>query len=67
MSLKAQLLSLGWVDKGDVLVRYGNPRLGWKPADGTLIIGYHEWPEKVLTIGQLNEILLKSIENYENN
>lgn len=62
MSLKAQLLSLGWVDKGDVLVRYGNPRLGWKPADGTLIIGYHEWPEKVLTIGQLNEALL----SYEN-
>jgi hypothetical protein len=62
MSLKAQLLSLGWVYKGDVLVRYGNPRLGWKPADGTLIIGYPEWPEKVLTIGQLKEALL----SYEN-
>lgn len=59
MGLKDILLSLGWVDKGDVLVQYGTPRLGWKPADGTLIIGYHEWPEKVLTIGQLNEILCK--------
>ena len=66
MSLKEQLLSLGWVDKGDVLVRYSSPRLGWKPADGTLIIGYKEWPEKVLTIGQLDEALLKSIESYGN-
>lgn len=57
MSLKAQLLSLGWVDKGDVLVRYGNPRLGWKPANGTLIIVYHEWPEKVKDLETLNFIL----------
>ena len=62
MGLKDILLELGWVGKGDVLVQYGTPRLGWKPADGTLIIGYHEWPEKVLTIGQLNEALL----SYEN-
>ena len=50
------LLARGWVDKGDVLVRYSNPRLGWKP-DGTLIIGYHEYPKKVITIEQLNSIL----------
>lgn len=60
--MKEELLALGWVDKGDVLVRYSTPRLGWKPTDGTLIIGYFEWPEKVLTIGQLNEALL----SYEN-
>ena len=51
------LISLGWVDKGDVLVRYSNPRLGWKPADGTLIIGYHEWPEKVTSIEMLETIV----------
>ena len=58
-AMKEALLELGWVDKGDVLVRYGNPRIGWKPADGTLVIGYNEWPEKVLTIEQLNEALCK--------
>lgn len=58
--LKDRLLQLGWVDKGDVLVRYSNPRIGWKPADGTLIIGYQEWPEKVFTIEKLNEILCKT-------
>lgn len=41
-TMKSVLLKLGWVDKGDVLVRYSRPRLGWKPADGTLIVGYHE-------------------------
>lgn len=55
--MKEALLSLGWVDKGDVLVRYSKPRLGWKPGDGTLIIGYHEWPEKVTTIEKLKEII----------
>ena len=42
MKLKTQLLALGWTDKGDVLVRYSNPRIGWKVSDGTLIVGYHE-------------------------
>ena len=56
-SMKNELLSRGWVDKGDVLVRYSIPRIGWKPKDGTLIIGYREWPEKVNTIEQLDSIL----------
>ena len=55
--LKYDLLYLGWVDKGDVLVKYGNPRLGWKPSDGTLIIGYHEYKHKVHTIDDLNKAL----------
>ena len=50
------LINNGWIDKGDVLVRYSNPRLGWK-EDGTLIIGYHEWPEKIDTIEKLKEII----------
>ena len=40
--MKDKLISLGWVDKDDVLVRFSNPRLDWKPSDGTLIIGYRE-------------------------
>ena len=59
IKLKDQLLNLGWVDKGDVLVRYSNPRLGWKP-DGTLIIGYHEYPKKVYTMEELNEAINES-------
>lgn len=55
--MKDQLLNLGWVDKGDVLVRYSNPRLGWKPSDGTLIIGYHEYPKKVHTINELEKAM----------
>ena len=51
--MKEKLLALGWVDKGDVLVRYSNPRIGWKPADGTLIIGFREYKEKVHTIEDL--------------
>ena len=51
------LIALGWVDKGDVLVRYSNPRIGWKPADGTLIIGYHECPYKVFTVEQMEKII----------
>lgn len=55
--MKEELLALGWKDKGDVLVRYSSPRIGWKPADGTLIIGYYEWPEKVNSIDVLREII----------
>ena len=55
--MKDQLLELGWVDKGDVLVHYSNPRLGWKPKDGTLIIGYHEYKKKVHTIDDLKKAL----------
>lgn len=55
--MKEELLQLGFVDKGDVLVRYSNPRIGWKPADGTLIIGYFEHPTKVFTIEELKKII----------
>lgn len=56
--MKEELLALGWVDKGDVLVRYSNPRLGWK-LDGTLIIGYHEYPYKVTSVEELEKALEK--------
>lgn len=55
--MKEELLSHGFVDKGDVLVRYSNPRVGWKPADGTLIVGYNEYPKKVYTIEELMKII----------
>lgn len=55
--MKDQLLELGWIDKGDVLVRYSNPRIGWKPSDGTLIIGYHEYKDKVHDIEKLEKII----------
>ena len=56
MITKEYLLSQGWVEKGGVMVRFSNPRIGWKP-DGTLIVGWHEWPEKVTTIEELNKII----------
>ena len=56
MKLKSQLLALGWVDKGDVLVKYSNPRLGWKLADGTLIVGYHE-VGRVHTLEELQKLV----------
>lgn len=55
--MKDQLLNLGWIDKGDVIVRYSDPRIGWKPSDGTLIIGYYEYPKKVYTIEELNKAI----------
>ncbi len=55
---KNRLLRLGWADRGDVLVRYSNPRIGWKPVDGTLIIGYREYPKKVFSVQQI----IKAIE-----
>lgn len=57
--LKDELLSRGWVDKGDVLVRYSSPRLGWKPEDGTLIVGFREFPDKVRTVHEMDVILTK--------
>lgn len=57
--MRDELIALGWVDKGDVLVRYSSPRLGWKPSDGTLIIGYHEHPQKVWDIDSLLSVLGK--------
>ena len=55
--VRDELLRRGWVEKRDVLVRYSSPRIGWKPSDGTLIIGYREWPEKVNSILELDSIL----------
>lgn len=54
--MRAALLSRGWVERAGIMVRFTNPRLGWK-EDGTLIIGWHEYPEKVTTIQQLESIL----------
>lgn len=49
------LLAHGWVDRGGILVRYTTPRLGWK-EDGTLIVGYHQHPERVTTTEKLSEL-----------
>ena len=59
--MKDQLLALGWKlthnSAGEeTLVRFSNPRIGWK-TDGTLIVGWHEWPEKVHTMEELEFIL----------
>ena len=54
---RKDLLALGWVDKGDVLVRYSTPRIGWKPEDGTLIIGSRECPYKVYTVEQIKQAI----------
>ena len=56
MITKEYLLSQGWVERGGVMVRFSNPRIGWK-EDGTLIVGWHEWHEKVTTIEELNRII----------
>lgn len=58
------LLSDGWKATRDkdgklVLVRFSNPRIGYKPADGTLIIGYHEHPQKVYTHTDIKKIIDK--------
>lgn len=55
--MKDELLKLGWVEKNGVFVRYSNPRIGWK-EDGTLIVGYHEYPKKIHTTEELNKVLL---------
>ena len=62
--MKEELLKRGWVDKGDVLVFFSHPRMGWKPEDGTLIVGFFEYPEKVHTLEQLEKALEKA--NREN-
>ena len=56
---KAYLASRGWKEKSGIMVRFSNPRIGWK-EDGTLIIGYREYPEKVKTVGFLNDILMST-------
>ena len=57
MKITKQLLrTLGWEEHSGFMVRFTNPRIGWK-EDGTLIIGWHEYPEKVTSMERLNEIL----------
>ena len=53
---KEKLEKLGWVEKNHVMVRFSNPRIGWK-EDGTLIIGWHEYPEKVFSMEKLSELI----------
>lgn len=60
--MKDILVSLGWKlchnSAGEeTLVRFSNPRIGYKPDSGTLIIGYHEYPQKVWTMEQLQTII----------
>ena len=63
---EAYLESKGWVKKGDVLVKFINPRLGWKD-DGTLYMGYFTFPVKITTISQLEHILSLVTEAQEVN
>jgi hypothetical protein len=58
MGMKEYLAEKGWLFRGGVMVRFSNPRLGWKP-DGTLIVGYWERPEKVTTPGELEALLAR--------
>ena len=60
---RLELVALGWVDKGDVLVRFSSPRIGWKPSDGTLIIGYRECPVKVYTVDEIYERIMESADS----
>ena len=60
--MKHTLLSLGWKlcrnSAGEeTLVRFSNPRIGYKPESGTLIIGYHEWKEKVWSMDELDKVI----------
>lgn len=62
--ITGRLISEGWKkthgqDGELVLVRFSDPRIGYKPADGTLIIGYHEHPQKVYTYTDIKKIIDK--------
>lgn len=50
------LRSVGWEEKSGIMVRFSAPRIGWK-KDGTLIIGYHEFPEKIFEIDLLHKLI----------
>lgn len=52
---KEYLSDRGWLEKGGIMVLYSSPRLGWK-EDGTLIVGYHQHPQKVTTVEELQEV-----------
>ena len=56
-SISDELLRRGWIRKGDFLVRFSSPRIGWKPEDGTLVVGWHEWPRKVNSLEEIDEII----------
>ena len=60
--MKEKLIRRGWVEKAGIMVRFSNPRIGWK-SDGTLIIGWHEYPEKVFSVERLEEILNESADS----
>lgn len=55
MEIKEELSSLGWIEKAGWMVRFSNPRIGWK--DGRLVIGFREHKEKVFDIETLNKII----------
>lgn len=60
--ITGRLLSDGWKATRDkdgklVLVRFSDPRVGYKPDDGTLIIGFHEYPDYVYDYEQLMKII----------
>lgn len=64
MAIQDTLFADGWKpchgsDGELVLVRFSDPRIGYKPADGTLIIGYHEHPQKVYTYTDIKKIIDK--------
>ena len=50
------MLALGFYWSRDIWVLKRDTRIGWKP-DGTLIVGYHEWKEKVTDLAELLAIL----------
>lgn len=53
---KERLEKLGWIEKNGVMVRFTNPRIGWK-EDGTMIIGWHEHKEKVVSMEELTKLI----------
>lgn len=59
-AIKRILKLLGWEEKSGIMVLRSTPRIGWK-QDGTLIIGYNEYPEKITNLTRLYEIILREI------
>ena len=57
---KEYLKDKGWIEKAGIMVLYSTPRIGWK-EDGTLIIGWHEYSEKVFNADKLYEIISREI------
>ena len=55
--IEQYLRANGWLERAGIQVHFGQPRLGWKPEDGTLIIGWHEYPQKVTDLNELINII----------